>query len=336
MDPGTKGVGSASDPWWLRRPSARAALGTTALCVGLAVAGTWLAARESPLMVRSLLPSPAAGVREVFLTTLLDESQRVAVSTQRSLTSMDRSQDALAGNRYWIHRYADPARPELPERILLTSRNRGARLLVPVGALDLESALAEPVGVEPAEKGGGGAVPSELVHLYLDRLFAGTYLELRFPDRERDEKAEPKRFDLVAVRGNRVRTADFLLAPNSRYYRQALIEGSLPQGDYRASQVAGGPELVFVFYEDHARPAESLRVPISIFDELGLAWGAVVPTLVDDRWRLEGLPHYATVPAPPERRAAAARMVAIDVAARLGTGPERERLAHDVALWAAR
>ena len=336
MDPGTQGIASATDPWWLRRPSSRAALAATALCVGLAAAGGWLAAQESPLAVRSLLPSLATDVREVFLTTLIDEPLRVAVTTQRSLTSMHRGEDAQAGNRYWIHRYADPARPELPDRILLTSRNRGARLLVPVGALDLESALAVPVGVETADKGGGGAVPSELVQLYQDRLFAGTYLELRFPDRERDEKGEPRRFDLVAVRGNRVRTADFLLAPNPRYYREALIEGSLPQGDYRVSAVSSGPELVFAFYEDHRRPAESLRVPISIFDELGLAWGAVVPTLVDDRWRLDGLPRYATAPASPERRAAAARMVAIDVAARLGTPPERERLAHDVAAWAGR
>jgi hypothetical protein len=336
LDQGTQDIGSATDPWWLRRPAARAALASTALCVGLAAAAGWIAAQGSPLAVRSLLPSPAGGVREVFLTTLIDEPLRVAFTAQRENTTVDRSQDSFAGNRYWIHRYADPARPELPDRILLTSRSRGARLLIPVGALDLESALAVPVGVEPADKGGGGAVPSELVHLYQDRLLAGTYLELRFPDRERDEKAEPRRFDLVAVRGNRVRTADFLLQPNPRYYREALIEGSLPQGEFRVSDPASGPELVFAFYEDLARPAESLRVPISIFDELGLAWGEVVPTLVDDRWRIEALPRYATAPAPAELRATAAKMVAIHLAARVEARPERERLARDVGAWAAR
>jgi hypothetical protein len=336
LDPGTQGAGSATDPWWLRRPSARTALATSVLCAALAAAGGWIAAQQSPLVVRNLLPSPETGTRELFLTTLIDDPRRVAVTTQRSLTSVHRGEAAQGGNRYWIHAYPDPARPELPDRILLTSRSRGARLLVPVGALDLESALSVPVGVEAAEKGGGGAVPSDLVHLYRDRLFAGTYLELRLPDRERDELGEPRRFDLVAVRGNRVRTADFTLAPNPRYDRDALIEGGMPQGDFRVSEPASGPELVFAFYEDLDRPAESLRVPISIFDELGLAWGEVVPTLVDDRWRIEALPRYATAPAPAELRAAAARMVAIHLAARVDARPERERLARDVGAWAAR
>ncbi len=336
MSTGSQRSHATADPWWLRRPSARAALATTALCAALAAAGGWMAALESPLVVRNLLPGEEAGIREVFLTTLIDDPQRVAFTAQRSITTVDRSQDAFAGNRYWIHRYGDPARPELPDRILLTSRKRGARLLVPVGALDLESALAAPVGVEPAAKGGGGSVPSGLVHLYHDRLFAGTYLELRLPDRERNEQAEPKRFDLVAVRDNRVRTADFLLAPNPRYYRAALIEGSMPKGEFRVSELASGPELVFAFYEDLSRPAESLQVPISIFDELGLAWGDVVPTLVDDRWRLEGLPRYATAPAPPELREQTARMVAIHLAARLESRPERERLARDAAAWVTR
>jgi hypothetical protein len=183
--------------------------------------------------------------------------------------------------------------------------------------------------VEPALKGGGGSVPSGLVHLYQDRLFAGTYLELRFPDRERDPQGEPRRFDLVAVRGNRVRTADFLLQPNPRYYRAALIEGGMPAGEFLVSGLPSGPELVFAFYEDLSRPAESLQVPISIFDELGLAWGDAVPTLVDDRWRLEGLPRYATASAPAELRERTARMLAIHLAARIESRPARERLARD-------
>src|SRR5262245_16285539 len=228
-----------------------------ALCAALAAVAGWIAAQASPLVVRNLLPGEQPGLREVFLSTLLDESQRVAYTAQRSTTTVDRSQDALAGNRYWIHRYGDPARPELPERILLTSRQRGARLLVPIGALDLEQALAVPVGVEPADLGGGGSVPSGLVHLYQDRLFAGTYLELRFPERERDERGEPGRFDLVAIRGNRVRTVDFLLTPNPRYYRAARLEDGLPGGELHVSELASGPELVFACYEDLSRPAES-------------------------------------------------------------------------------
>ena len=328
--------GSSTDPWWLRRPSARDALATTALCLGLAVAAAWIAARQSPLFVRNLLPTPSALAREVFLTHLVDEPSRVLYTTQRSLTTVHRGESAQGGNRYWIHQYGDPARSELPDRILLTSRSRGARLLVPVGALDFDTALASPVGIEPAKEGGGGSVPTRLVHLYVDRLFAGAYLELRFPERERDEKAEPRRFDLIAIRDNRVRTADFLLAPNPRYYRNALIEGDMPHGDFSASELPGGPELVFAFYEDLARGAESLQVPISIYDELGLAWGEVVPTLVDDRWRIDELPRYATAPPTPEVREATARMVALHLAARLESRTERERLAHQMGEWLGR
>lgn len=327
---------SPSDPWWLGRPSARAALATTTLCLALAAAAGWVAAQQSPLVVRSLLPTPSAEAREVFLTHLIDEPQRVLFTSQRSLTSVHRGEDAQGGSTYWIHRYGDPARPELPDRILLQSRSRGARLLVPVGALELGSALASPVGVEPAKEGGGGSVPSGLVQLYVDRLFAGTYLELRFPDRERDEAGEPRRFDLIAIRDNRVRTADFVLAPNPRYYRAALIEGDMPHGELLANELPGEPELVFAFYEDLARGAESLQLPISIFDELELAWGDAMPMLVDDRWQIEELPRYETAPPSPETRDATARMVALHLAARLEGRPERERLAHQMGEWLAR
>jgi hypothetical protein len=324
------------DPWWLGRPSAAAALATALACLGLASAAGWLAARRSPLVARSLLPLASLDAREVFLTTLLDDPQRVMVTTRRSRTTAHRGEAAPAGSRYWIQRYGDPNRPELPDRILLTSRSRGARLLVPVGALDLESALASPVGVEEeASNGKGGSVPSELVHLHADRLYAGTYLELRFPDRERDAQGQPRRFDLVAVRGNRVRSADFALLPNPRYYRAALVEGGMPRGELRASELPGGPELVFALYENPARPAESLRLPISLFDELGLAWGDEVPTLVDDRWRIEPLPRYASAPASPALRERVARMVALHVAARLESRAERERLARAVSAWLA-
>jgi hypothetical protein len=327
---------SPSDPWWLRRPSARAALATAALCLALAAGAGWLAATQSPLAVRNLLPTPSAEAREVFLTSLIDEPQRVRFTSQRSLTTVHRGEDAQGGSRYWIHRYADPARPELPDRILLQSRSRGARLLVPVGALELGSALASPLGVEPAKQGGGGSVPSRLVHVYVDRLFAGAYLELRFPDRERDEKGEPRRFDLIAVRGNRVRTSDFVLAPNSRYYRAALVEGDMPHGELLANELPSGAELLFAFHEDLSRAAEPLQAPISIFDELGLAWGDLLPTLVDDRWQVEALPRYATQPPSDAMREATARMVALHLAARLESRPERERLAHEMGEWLAR
>jgi hypothetical protein len=327
---------SPTDPWWLRRPSTRAALASTALCLALAAGAGWVAAQQSPLVVRSLLPTPSGEAREVFLTHLIDEPQRVLFTSQRSLTSVHRGEDAQGGSTYWIHRYGDAARPELPDRILLQSRSRGARLLVPVGALELDSALASPVGVEAAKEGGGGSVPSRLVHLYVDRLFAGTYLELRFPDRERDENGEPRRFDLIAIRDNRVRTADFVLAPNPRYYRAALIEGDMPHGELVSNELPGAPELVFAFYEDLARGAESLQVPISIFDELELAWGDAMPMLVDDRWQIEELPSYETASPSPETREATARMVALHLAARLEGRPERERLAHQMGEWLAR
>jgi hypothetical protein len=327
---------SPTDPWWLGRPSAKAALVSTAACLALAAGIGWLAAQQSPLVVRNLLPTPSAEAREVFLTHLIDQPQRVLFTSQRSLTSVHRGEDAQGGSSYWIHRYGDPARPELPDRILLQSRSRGARLLVPVGALELGSALASPVGIEPAKEGGGGSVPSRLVHLYVDRLFAGTYLELRFPDRERDENGEPRRFDLIAIRDNRVRTADFVLAPNPRYYRAALIEGDVPHGDLVASELPGAPELVFAFYEDLARGAESLQVPISLFDELELAWGDAMPMLVDDRWQIDELPRYETAPASPEIREATAQMVALHLAARFESRSERERLAHEMGEWLAR
>jgi len=326
----------AHEPWWLRRPSPRAALGSLVLCLALAAAGAWLAARQSPLAVRSLLPLGQPGVRELYLATLLDDPQRMALTTQRDATTAHRGEAAEGGNRYWVHRYGDPERPELPERLLLTSRRRGARLLVPVAAVELESALARPVGIGPAEKGGGGYVPRDLVQLYVDRLYQGTDLELRFADRAQDEKGDPIRFDLVAVRGNRARTSDFVLLPNPRYYRAALIEGQMPGGAYVANALPDGPELVFAFYEDPAREVAPLALPISLYRELGLAWGDEVPTIVDDRWQVESLPRHATEPAPPGLRAQAARMLAIQLAARLDPPAERERLARAVGAWLER
>ena len=331
-------TGRPSDPWWLRLPSARSALAATALCTALGATAAGIAAWWSPLAIRSLLP-PVPGARELFLTTIVDEPGRVLLVSQRRHSEMRRSDNAQFGARYWIHRYGDPQRPGLPDRILLSSRSRGARLLVPVGALDLESALATAPGAGPRGKRTPGDPPrirSALVHLYVDRLFAGAYLELRFPNRERDAKGDPRRFDLVAIRDNRVRCADFVLTPNPRYYHAALVAGELPQGAFVGNELPAGAELLLAVYQDPARPPDPLQAPISIFDELGLAWGDVVPTLVDDRWQLEALPRFATAPADTKRREAAARLVAVDLAARLESQAERERLARGVDAWFAR
>jgi hypothetical protein len=336
---------AARDPWWLRRPSGRAALAATGISVVLASAGAWIAASSSPLAARDLLPS-IPGAREVFLSTVPDDPQRVLLVTQRSQATTRRGEAQAPGGQYWIHRYIDPARPGLPERILLTSRNRGARLLVPVGALDLATALATAPAPEPVPPGGAGAPPGgagapprirrALVQLYVDRLFAGAYLELRFPQRAKDAKGNPLRFDLVAVRGNRVRSVDFVLTPNPRYYRAALLEGALPEGAFVGNELPPGRELLLALYQDPARAPDPLQAPISLFDELGLAWGDAVPTLVDDRWQIEALPRYATAPASRERREAAARLVAVDLAARLEAPSERERLAHGLGEWLER
>jgi hypothetical protein len=328
----------SGDPWWLRLPSARAALAATLLCTALGSGAAGIAAWWSPLAVRSLLP-PVPGARELYLSTLVDDPGRVLLVSQRSQSTMRRGESAQVGARYWIHRYGDPERPGLPDRILLSSRSRGARLLVPAGALDLESALAAAPASGPGGKrarGGAPRVRSALVHVYVDRLFAGAYLELRFPNRERDAQGDPRRFDLVAIRDNRVRCADFVLTPNPRYYHEALIEGRAPQGAFVGNELPGGPELLLAVYQDPSRPPDPLQAPISIFDELGLAWGDVVPTLVDDRWQIEALPRFATAPARAERREAAARLVALDLAARLESDAERERLARGVEAWLAR
>ena len=328
------------DPWWLRRPSARAALGATAVCVALAGAAAWIAAWASPLAARSLIPR-VRGAREIYLSTLPDDPARVLLVAQRSRSEVRRGEEGPTGARYWIHRYGDPQRPGLPDRILLSSRRRGARLFVPVGALDLESALAAtPRAAKPAPgrdaPGRAPRIRGALVELYVDRLFAGAYLELRFPERELDAKGEAQRFDLVAIRGNRVRCADFVLTPNPRYYRARLLEGALPHGAFVGNELPPGRELLLAFYADPSRAPDSLEAPISIFDELGLAWGDVVPTLVDDRWQVEALPRYAPTPPSRAQREAAARLVALDLAARLEASAERDRLARDVGAWVER
>ena len=325
-------------PLWYGRTSARAAL--LALCALVPIAGivALFAGRWSPLAARSALRLDTEA-RAVFLTTLPDDPARVNVSTKRESTSLDRDEAALGGDPYWIHRYRDPERGGLPERILLTSRSRGARLLLPLGALDLEQALSaaratpppvnEPVAgtaVEPAR--ATPIVESALVQLFVDRLFAGLYLELRFPEREigKDEKAID--YDLVVVRGNRVRTTDFLLQPNAELYRAALSDGVLPSGPLLRNP-STGDELVYMLSET-MEPGRPLFVPIPLFDELALAWGEDLSTIVDDRWQAARFPAYESVPPSGETRSWLAWEGQVHLSARIERADESATLAGSI------
>ncbi|MCI0585491.1 MAG: hypothetical protein L0323_01465 [Planctomycetes bacterium] len=313
--------------FWLRRPTSAAALRALAACSAAAVALAFLAARESPLAARALLPFDDVDLSSIYLTSIPDEPDRVLFTPNRRKSTLQRDRAAQAGSGYYVRRYGDPARPGLPERILLTSRSRGAHLFVPVGALDLAQALAAPLR-EPRD-GGPEPLPvsSQLVTVFQDRLFSGVFLELRFPPRPVDEKGVRREYDLVVVRENLVRTTDFLLQPNPRNYRAALVEGTMPAGLFRTRP--GAPrELVFAFPEDASHPCEPLWLPVSLFEELGLAWGGEVPTIVDDRWNLEALPTFPESPATPELRARLGRAGGMHLATRLESEPERERLAR--------
>ena len=311
-------------PLWHGRTTARTAL--LALCAFVPTAGiiALFAGRWSPLAARSSLRLDQEA-RAVFLTSLPDDPARVNVSTKRESTSLDRDEAALGGDPYWIHRYRDPERGGLPERILLTSRSRGARLLIPLGALDLEQALSaarstpapgsEPPGGTTAEATPRTpTVESALVHLFVDRLFAGLYLELRFPEREIGTDEKPIDYDLVVVRGNLVRTTDFLLQPNGRYYRSAIIEGVFPSGPL-VRNASTGDELVYMLSET-LEPGQPLYVPIPLFDELALAWGDDLPTLVDDRWWAERFPAFEPIPPSSEARSWLAWEGAVHLTAR--------------------
>jgi hypothetical protein len=313
--------------FWLRRPTSAAALRALGACAVAAVAIAFLAARESPLSARALLPFEDIDLSSLYLTSLPGEPDRVLFTPNRRKSTVQRDRVEQAGRGYYVRRYGDPARPGLPDRLLLTSRGRGAHLLVPVGALDLGRALATRLP-EPGD-GGPGALPvsSQLVTVFEDRLFSGVFLELRFPPRPVDEKGVRREYDLVVVRENLVRTTDYLLQPNPRNYRAALVHGTMPAGPFRTRP--GTPrELVFAFPEDASDPCEPLWLPVSLFEELGLAWGAEVPTIVDDRWNLAASPTFPESPATPELRARLGRAGGMHLAARLESVPERERLAR--------
>ena len=312
---------AAANPWWLERPSARSALLSCAIAVALAIGAATLADRLSPLAARSALPLADADVRKVFLSSDASDPARVLATSRRRSTTLSRDRAALGGRRYWLRRYADPARPGVPARRLLSSRSRGARLYLPIAAVDLERVLSE----TPAPPGALD-VRSALVFLYEDRLFQGLFVELRFPLREPDPETEWRRFDLVAVRGSDVRTVDWVLHPYPRFYRDWIAEGRLPDPPPFAKQTNAGRELDFAIYADLESAAAPLWLPISLYDELGLMWGDDLPRLGDDRWQPEQTALLAWQPADLERRVWVWQLLGVHLAARFESGAAQARL----------
>lgn len=329
-------VGQRMSSFWSRRPTPRQAL-ITLLVTGLAALSlAWLAEGLSTRSLRARLPLEGTGLDEFFLTQLGEDPARVLMTSRRENSTWTRDRGSMAGDAYWIRRYGDPARAGLPERILLTSRSRGAHLFVPLGALDLERALAERADAPPTAPGAEEhpTVRAELAQLYLDRTFAGVYLHLRFPKRpERTEepgRGEPIDFDLVVVRGNRLRTTDFLLQPDAKLFRSALTAGLQPTGEFRRNANTDD-EAVMLLWDEPRTGAEALYLPLSLFDELGLCWGAQLGTIVDDRWRLAELPAFELRPPSAEVRARAAWGGSLHLAARFESADERAALQRALA-----
>ena len=314
--------------FWSIRPTARSALATV---LGIALLGAALgsgADRLSPFATRSLLALESGDIEQLYLTPLPEDPERALLTTRRSNSTWARDQASQAGDPYWVRRYGDPARPGLPQRILLTSRSRGAHLLIPLGALDLERALAE-----PAEEGEGERAPgrphvrSSLVQLYWSRSFAGVFLHLRFPEREVKEgtAGELRDFDLVVVRGNELVTTDFLLQPNGKLYHAALAAGRLPAGPLRRNPL-NGDELVLLVYPEPGASGVPLLSPVALTDELRLCWGKELATIVDDRWRPADAPAWELRPPSGEVRARVRRNGAMHLAARFEHADERRAL----------
>jgi hypothetical protein len=324
-------------PFWSVRPTAHGALVTTAW---VALAGTglaWVATALSPFSARSNLDLASGAIDEVYLTQLPEDPARALLTTQRSNSTWARDQASQAGDPYWVRRYDDPAHPGLPKRILLTSRSRGAHLLVPLGALDLEHALSEPLEERADGAPEPPAVRSRLTQVFWNRAFAGVFLHLRFPEREpppnatkRDERRD---FDLVIVRGNELLTTDFLLQPNGELYRAALARGQAPAGPLRRNPLTGD-ELVLLVYPEKDAASVPLYSPVSLFDELRLCWGAQIGTILDDRWRLERAPAFVVRPPSEQERASAVRNGALHLAARIEGHAERRSLELALARFA--
>ena len=322
-----------ANSFWTRRPTMRRALVNTALVALFGAALALVASRFSPFSTRSHLALASGGLEDLFLTPLATDPARVLLTTQRANSTWTRDRASQAGDPYWIRRYGDPARPGLAERILLTSRSRGAHLLIPLGALDLERALAEPED-EAEDERGRPLVRRSLTQLYWGRSFAGVFLHLRFPERELAPGAsgpgEEIDHDFVIVRGNRVCTTDFLLQPNGELYRAALVDGLMPAGPLRRNPLAAD-ELVLALRADSGAKAAPLYAPVSLFDELQLCWGEQLGVVLDDRWRPADAAPYALRPASPEVRARVAWNGALHLAARFEGAEERRALEHSLA-----
>jgi hypothetical protein len=311
--------------FWEGRPKSASAVRWAAVLALLAALVALGATRLSSLSARSHLPLAGGELDEYFLTPLSSDPARLLLTTRRENANWARDQSRQAGDSYWVRRYGDPARPGLMERILLTSRSRGAHLFVPLGALDLERALAAPLEPDAVSE-GTPRLRHELARVYWNRSFAGLFLHLRFPERapgaEPDEEIDQ---DLVIVRGNELLTTDFLLQPNAQLYRAALTAGRMPPGPLRRNPQCAD-EIVLLVSADPKRAGVPLFAPLSLFDELRLCWGAALPALVDDRWRPEEAPPYVLAPPSPELRARVRREGAVHLAARFEGGAEREAL----------
>ncbi len=299
------------------------------------------ASRVTPFVVRSHLRIEQGGLEPLYLTPLQEDPARALLTARRENSTWARDQSAQAGDTYWVRRYSDPARPGLPPRFLLTSRSRGAHLLIPLAALDLERALAEPIDAaipaEVATAARARGLRAELKRVYWNRAFAGIFLQLRFPERDLvadgPEAGDELGFDLVVVRGNRLHTTDFLLQPNPELYPSLLADGIVPTGALRSNPSTGG-EFVLLLREETPEQAVALFSPVSLFDELELCWGAQMPTVIDDRFGPDCAPAYALRPASPERRAQVAQNGVLHLTARIEDEAERHALELALARFA--
>jgi hypothetical protein len=321
-------MGSVRGFWCGRPSSAQAfalALGTTLLGGALAL----VAQRASPFVARSHLQAERGGLEPLYLTPLTEEPGRALLTTRRENSTWTRDRAAQAGDPYWVRRYGDPERPGIPERILLTSRSRGAHLLVPLAALDLERALSSPRAAPAVVAADEARIRVGLCRVYWSRAFHGVYLHLRFPERTLrtggPEAGEELDFDLVVLRGNELCTTDFLLQPNARLYGALLADGLQPEGALRRNPAAG-EECVFLMREDEPARAVPLFSPVSLFDELELCWGAALPRVHDDRWPESAAKPFELVPPGPELRTRVRVNGALHLAARLEPAAERRAL----------
>lgn len=328
-----------SATFWSRRPSGAQALFVTALVALVAGILSFGASRVTQFVVQSHLRVEQGGLEPLYLTPLQEDPARLLLTSRRENSTWTRDQASQGGDAYWVRRYSDPARAGLPARILLSSRSRGAHLLIPLGALDLERALAEPLETAKTDAQAPDApwrLRSELKRVYWNRAFAGVFLHLRFPERVRTEsgaKADALGFDLLLVQGNRLCTTDFLLQPNAELYRALLADGILPTGPFR-SNPATGDEAVILLPEEAPAGGVPLFAPISLIDELGLCWGAQLPTIVDDRFGPASAPAYELRPPAAELRALVARNGALHLAARIEDEAERRALELALARFA--